>query len=844
VASAAAAPAVAAAPPAGGDAAPEPVGAALPRARQHLVALAVLALVTVAFFAPYLFQGKVFIAADALKQYLPWSASAPQGFRAKNTLITDPVNANWAGLYNEQLKSGGLQHWNPWLLTGLPSTGVTAMSGGAPGRYYPLKLLLHRVLPPVHAFMWLLILHVFLAGAFQYFFLREVGAGPAGALFGGVAFMLNGYAMVWLEFESVAAVAAWLPLLLLLMERYRRRPLRYSLLGALALGTVALSGQIQYLIYLALLLLAYQGFLLARSWRERRDPRQLGVLLAAFAGTCALGALLGAVELLPSLDLIRHSSRIARTFTFGTFFETLGRVPWRYFTTLLFPDFFGSPPLGFNLVPRLPTQEYMNYNELCLYLGVPTLFALLAAPLAWRRPHAAFSLGLIAFVTLLLAGTFLYYPFFALFPGMDRMNPTRLIFLFVFAAATAAGLGFDALETLAGRRRAALTALAGALAAGAAGLALAAGSSRSLAVFMNAEFFQRQSNPAAIGTLLRLRAFTADGVVLKPVLLAAAAAALVIAFVWVRRRAARAALAAALVALLAYDLGSFGRGYNAIVEPQLLYPRTPGIDFLLRQPQPFRVVLDGRAPFLVNTFAPFGIQEVGGYSSFYPEGAGRFLSFVEYGEGALRGMRFDRWVVIGNAQSPLLELANARFLVTAPWARVADPRYRQVFRQEIAIYEDTRALPRAFAVHRARAIADGAQALRYLGSPAFEPAAEVVLEREPDAAFLAGVRPAADRVAVERYAPDRVEVSAQLGAAGWVVLGDAWDPGWRAEVDGRPAAVERADVAFRAVALPAGSHRVVFTYVARAFRAGLAISLAALALVAGGLAWERRRPGA
>jgi len=818
-----------------------PAGAGLTAVRRHLVALAALLAVTVVFFFPYLFQGKIFLAADALSSYLPWSSYAAPGFHPKNSLITDPVNGNFAGLYNAQLKSGGLQHWNPWLLTGLPSTGVTAMSGGAPGRYYPVKLLLHRFLPTLHAFMWLLIIHVFLSGAFQYWYLREIGAGLAGALFGGVAFMFNGYAMVWLEFESVAAVMAYLPLLLLVMERYRRRPVGYGLLGALVLGTIALSGMIQYLIYIALLLLAYAAFLLARSWRERRDARELRAILLAFCATCALGALIAAVELLPTLDLIRHSSRIARAFTFSTFFETLGRVPWRYFVTLLFPDFFGSPVLGFNLVPRLPTQEYMNYNELCLYLGVPTLFALLALPLRPKRPHAAFYLGMIVVLALLLAGTALYYPFFALFPGMDKMNPTRLIFLFVFAAATAAGLGLDALGDLAGRRRVVFSAIALVFLGAAVGLGFAAGTSRPLAVWFNSEF-PRIADPGAAESLLGLRSWASD-VVRKPLLLAAGAAAIVLAYAWFRGRWARAATLALLVALLAYDLGSFGRGYNAIVEPRQIYPRTPAIDFLARQPGPFRIVFDARQRFLINSLAPFGIQEVGGYSSFYPEGAGRLLSYTEYGEASLRGQRFDRWVGFGNSRSPLLNLLNARYLLTAPWVNLDDPRYRLVFRQDLAIYENLAALPRAFAVHRATVIPDAARALGRLGSAGFDLGGEVILERAPDPSFLAGIPAGAggDAVAVERYEPDRVEVRAEMRAPGWLVLADAWDQGWRAWSDGRPVVIERADVALRAVALPAGSHRVVFTYVPRAFQVGLLVSIAALVLAAAVGVRELRR---
>jgi hypothetical protein len=653
--------------------------------------------------------------------------------------------------------------------------------------------------------------------------------------------MLNGYALVWLEFESVAAVSAYLPLLLLVVERYRRRPVAYGLLGALVLGTIALSGQVQYLIYIALFLLGYAAFVLARSWRERRDPRELRAVALAFCATCALGALIGAVELLPTFDLISHSSRIGRTFTFASFFETLGRVPWRYFVTLLFPDFFGSPVLGFNMVPRLPTQEYMNYNELCLYLGVPTLFGLLALPLSPRRPHAAFYLGATVVVTLLLAGTVLYYPLFALFPGMDKMNPTRLIFLFVFAAATAAGLGLDTLAGLERRRRLAYSAVAIGFLAAAAGLGYAAGTSRPLAAWFNAEFL-RFSGPGALESILGLRSLS-SALIRTPLLFAAGAAALVLTFAWLRDSRARAAAAGLLIALLAYDLGSFGHRYNAIVEPRQIYPRTPAIDFLTRQPGPFRVVTDARQGFLINSLAPFGIQEVGGYSSFYPEGAGRLLSYAEFGDASLAGPRFDRWVGFGNPRAPLLNLLNARFLLTAPWLNLNDPRYRLVFRQDLAIYENAAALPRAFAVHRATVIPDAAQALARLGAPGFDFGGEVILERAPDAQFLAGIPPGAggSAVVIERYEPDRVDVRAEMRAPGWLVLSDAWDRGWRAVTDDRPAVVERADVALRAVALPAGSHRVSFTYVPRAFHRGLLVSLAALALVAGVGFWEWRR---
>ena len=55
-------------------------------------------------------------------------------------------------------------------------------------------------------------------------------------------------------------------------------------------------------------------------------------------------------------------------------------------------------------------------------------------------------------------------------------------------------------------------------------------------------------------------------------------------------------------------------------------------------------------------------------------------------------------------------------------------------------------------------------------------------------------------------------VDADSPAGGWVVLADVWHPWWVATVDGEPAAIERANVIFRAVAVPPGRHRVEFVF--------------------------------
>jgi uncharacterized membrane protein YfhO len=85
---------------------------------------------------------------------------------------------------------------------------------------------------------------------------------------------------------------------------------------------------------------------------------------------------------------------------------------------------------------------------------------------------------------------------------------------------------------------------------------------------------------------------------------------------------------------------------------------------------------------------------------------------------------------------------------------------------------------------------------------------------------------------------DEVEVDATACAPSYLVVADAWFPGWEAEVDGQPAVIERADIALRAVKLAPGAHAVRMRYRPRSFRWGAFVSGLTLAALAIALARE------
>src|SRR5262249_9664089 len=122
-------------------------------------------------------------------------------------------------------------------------------------------------------------------------------------------------------------------------------------------------------------------------------------------------------------------------------------------------------------------------------------------------------------------------------------------------------------------------------------------------------------------------------------------------------------------------------------------------------------------------------------------------------------------------------------------------------------------VPRARLVHRAIGAADEETSFARTVDPERDFLHTAVIETaEPLPALAEPPAAATESVAVVGDLPERVEIAATLAAPGLLVLTDTWYPGWSATVDGAPAPILRADYGFRAVALPAGEHRVVFLY--------------------------------
>ncbi len=170
------------------------------------------------------------------------------------------------------------------------------------------------------------------------------------------------------------------------------------------------------------------------------------------------------------------------------------------------------------------------------------------------------------------------------------------------------------------------------------------------------------------------------------------------------------------------------------------------------------------------------------------------------------------------------------------------------------VYENLKALPQAFIVRDAKHFraADSDSVLKQLSSFGFAPDTEVLIEDLSQDAAEKNVeaRGGADNQEQEkRREPgqetvkyknvdsflrkdcNRIEINCKADADSYLVLTDAYYPGWICFVDGKEKPVYPANYLFRAVRLEKGKHRVSFVFSPETYNKSLLLSLITLLLV-------------
>ncbi|MDB4968458.1 MAG: Bacterial rane protein YfhO, partial [Myxococcales bacterium] len=204
------------------------------------------------------------------------------------------------------------------------------------------------------------------------------------------------------------------------------------------------------------------------------------------------------------------------------------------------------------------------------------------------------------------------------------------------------------------------------------------------------------------------------------------------------------------------------------------------------------------------------------------------------------------WAALTARPLRMLEVTATRFALVPPSLFAG----REGFVQRAAwpalhavLAEATHAAPRVYLAIAAR-VADDASAAQLLQAPDFVPGRAVVLAPADGARDLRSD----GSCTLERDRIEELLLRCHASSPSYAVVADAWFPGWRATVDGAAAPILRANLAMRAVPVPAGDPVVELRYRPRGLVAGAVVSLlallAALALALTGRAYRPPSPAA
>jgi len=137
--------------------------------------------------------------------------------------------------------------------------------------------------------------------------------------------------------------------------------------------------------------------------------------------------------------------------------------------------------------------------------------------------------------------------------------------------------------------------------------------------------------------------------------------------------------------------------------------------------------------------------------------------------------------------------------------------------------------------------ADDLTTLRALTNADFQPRREVYLPLAAES-FVTASNVVAAKLSPVKYAAHQIEARVETAAPTLLVAAQIYYHPWRAYVDGQPTRLWRANYAFQALAVPAGSHEVKLVYEDRRFHLGVLVSLITLAGCGFLYCFGRRRP--
>ena len=745
-------------------------GAELPRR----IALFFYLLVLIFFFRP-LTQQYVNFQLDVLPSIPPWSHVTNYHYQYTSELNDLPMQiVPWMHQVRESWKSLTPPLWNHLSGAGYPLLGNGQSAALSLLRFLTLPLPLERAVTAEGA------MKVLIALTFTFLYSRR-RYSLLGSTVAAVTFGFCGFIVGWLHFPMVTA-ACLAPAVLYAIELLAEKWTRGRFLFAALLWTQLLfAGHPETAAHLFWLGGVYVLWLVIAEKKPWR-------LFLTLGGALTISALLAAPYLAPLLETMPKSKRVAELKERPVTAEDLPYQDRNCAIVMFQPHFFG----------QVPWEKAWGPSDTEPLGGFPGMFgwvAWIAVALhailrrQWRSREMFY-----AVLTLFVLGVIYSWPgvgeSFHLMMPIAAHARARLLFTLLCAIQTAAAID------LARRTPMLLAILAAAV---------------------------------MLFLLLRIPMATAyqfDTAILA--MLPGIVVLLVATIVAMRPNESTAPVMALLIVVIA-DLFLVGRDRNMPLPDRTLYPKTPLIaklqELALKTPpnEPFRFAGIG-AQFFPNLSAIYWIEDIRAHD---PMSNARYLAFLKLTAD------YEPWnyfAFLNDANKPVFNFLNVRYLVTEPGTPVTDPeRYPIVYDgRDGRILENRDVLPRFYAVRNV--LLEYRDEVRYPQLRAHrEWATTAILENlDTDNTQLRDdffkPRPADSPLATAKIidaAPTNFRI--QTNAPRWSLIVSSipsWR-GWKVTVNGERVEPIRVNAAFIGFAVPPGQSDVRVWYAPTSFWAGV-----------------------
>jgi len=695
----------------------------------------------------------------------------------------------WELFSAHSLRNGEIPLWNPYSGAGSPF-----LANWQSTIFAPMKLPFY-LFPSSRMFEIILILKVWLGSLFAFLFCRSLKMSAMASTVSALSFGFGGAIISCLRLFELNTLFLS-PLFFLTVHRLSISPSASSTSWAsLATALLILSGHPEATIYTFL----GGGIYAAALGRWEKVFRRLFSLLLALAG----GTLISSITLAPFLEMLFTEGFSYRAYALRESGPLWG-LPIRLGSLVL--------PVP---VPSLPDSYF-------LYIGIISLAFSIYSLKNYRR-----NIPFLA-VLLLGAGFVLKLPPMSLLeylPGLKHFSSRYAIGLVSFPLAIMAGWGFEMWQ---GRKKDN-------------GLTL-----RMIGIII-----------FGILTVIALSLSFVEAI--KPWketiylhLVLGIFFSIAVIIIGTSKKAYNRWI---IVPVLAMDLFLAGTGFNQPGDV-FNFPETQAIKWLKSVPGIFRVMGMEGANNIPNTGIVHHISDVRVIDPLFLQRYARFVAAID------PKAFFSIGAIPRNVSSPLWDLLNVRFLIRCRcrvsgtenedpgiyyspypgplrWHFALPPpsdSFKKAYEDDhVVIYENPRALPRAFVVRDAILTGSSIESLRILGRGEIDFRKKAIIEirddkdREEIEKGLKGEQSEISNSAeITSYKPLSVSIKARLESPGILILGDAYYPGWRAIVDGEKARIFPANYLLRGVLLKKGEHTVEFVYKPLSFRLGAVISLLSL----------------